>query len=161
MPPGSALGALVEVVAGFLEPVHLELANLDAYFDPWRCPDGFLPYLAAWLDLPLPVTTGSARLRALVHTAASLHQLRGTRNALVEFLEVATGVEGFRVEEEVRDEKSGEVKPFFALVRAPASTRAHAPMLRRIIESERPAHVRCELTFEPTIPSPEAGKERR
>jgi phage tail-like protein len=159
LPPGSALGALLDVVAGLVDPVELTLSDLDSYFDPWRCPDRFLPLLAAWLDLPLPITTGPGRLRALLHAAARLHQLRGTKNALVTFLEVATGVDGFRVDEEVRDE-SGKVKPFFALIQAPESTRPHSAMLRRIIESERPAHVRCELAFVPPVPASETRKEQ-
>jgi hypothetical protein len=40
-------------------------------------------------------------------------------------------------------------------VRAPEAARAHAAMVERLIESERPAHVRCELAFV----SPEVAPE--
>jgi phage tail-like protein len=145
--PGSPLGALVVVIADLVDPVERTFADLDAHFDPWRCPERFLPLLATWLDLPLPITTGPGRLRALVHAAAHLHQVRGTRQALITFLEVATGIEGFEVDEEIREKDTGKVKPFFVVVRAPESTRPHSAMLRRIIESERPAHVHWELEF--------------
>jgi hypothetical protein len=110
-----------------------------------------LPLLAAWLDLPLPVTTGAWRLRALIAAACRLHQIRGTRIALVILLEVATGMTGFEIDEIVRD-GGGPVRPFVVAIRAPDAARDHAAMVRRLIETERPAQVRCELSFVPPTP---------
>jgi phage tail-like protein len=151
--PGTPLAALTAVMADLFEPADRMAGALDTYFDPWRCPERFLPLLAAWMDIPLPVTTGSRRLRELIAVAAGLHPLRGTRRALLAFLEAATGVRGFEIDEEVRD-AGGRIRPFVVVVRAPEAVRAHAAMIERLIENERPAQVRCELTFVPVPPPP-------
>ncbi len=154
--PGSPLFALTGVMADLHDPADEAAGSLDGYFDPWRCPERFLPLLAAWVDIPLPVTTGSRRLRELIAVAVGLHQVRGTRRALLAFLEAATGLRGFEIDEAVRD-AAGRVRPFVVAVRAPEAARAHAAMIERLIESERPAHVRCELAFVPTAaPAEEA-----
>jgi phage tail-like protein len=152
--PGSPLAALTAVMAEMIDPADEAAGALDAYFDPWRCPERFLPLLATWLDLPLPVTTGARRLRALIAVAVGLHQVRGTRRALLAFLEAATGVRGFEIEEAVQDE-AGRVRPFFVRIRAPAEVREHAAMIKRLIESERPAQIQYELMFAATAPAPE------
>jgi phage tail-like protein len=144
--PGNALAALAAVTADLYDPAEEAAAALDTCFDPWRCPERFLPLLATWVDLPLPVTTGTRRLRELIAVAVGLHQVRGTRRALLAFLEAATGLSGFEIDEAVRD-AAGRVRPFVVAVRAPAEARAHAAMIERLIENERPAQVRCELAF--------------
>jgi phage tail-like protein len=143
---GDPLAALTAAVADLLDPAVAAANELDRYFDPWRCPERFLPLLASWLDLPLPVTTGVRRLRELISAAVRLHQVRGTRRALLALLQAATGMRDFEIDETVRD-AAGAVRPFVVAVRAPAAARAHASMIERLIDSERPAHVRCELTF--------------
>lgn len=151
---GTPLRALTAVMADFYDPADEAAGALDTYFDPWRCPERFLPLLATWLDIPLPITTGSRQLRELIAVAVGLHQVRGTRRALLAFLEAATGIRGFEIEEDVRD-AAGRPRPFVVAVRAPAAARAHAAMIGRLIESERPAQVQCELSFEPAPPAPE------
>lgn len=151
--PGTPLAALTAVMADLYDPADRLADDLDTYFDPWRCPERFLPLLAAWVDLPLPITTGARQLRELIAVAVGLHQVRGTRRALLAFLEAATGSRGFEIDEDVRD-TSGRPRPFVVAVRAPEAVRAHAAMIERLIESERPAQVRCELSFVPAPPSP-------
>ena len=151
--PGTPLAALTAVMAGLYDPADQVAGALDTYFDPWRCPERFLPLLAAWMDIPLPVTTGSRQLRELIGVAVGLHQVRGTRRALLAFLEAATGGRGFEIDEDVRD-AAGRVRPFVVAVRAPETVRAHAAMIERLIENERPAQVRCELAFVPAPPPP-------
>jgi phage tail-like protein len=144
----SPLAALTIVMAHYVDPVDKAAGELDGYFNPWRCPERFLPLLATWMDIPLPITTGSQRLRELIAVAVGLHQVRGTRRALLAFLEAATGMQGFEINETVRDGE-GKLRPFVVVVRAPGAVRDHAAMIARIIDSERPAHVRCELEFMP------------
>ena len=45
------LDSLLEAMASQHEPVERILDELDAYFDPVRAPERFLPMLASWLDL--------------------------------------------------------------------------------------------------------------
>ena len=152
--PGGALFALTGVMATLFDPADAAAGELDRYFDPWRCPERFLPLLAGWLDLPLPITTGPGRLRALIAAAVGLHQVRGTRRALRALLEAATGLAGFEIDEAVRD-ATGAPRPFVVAVRAPAAARARAAMIARLIEHERPAQIRCELSFaaaDPPVP---------
>ena len=63
------------------------MQRLDAFFDPRRTPDRFVPFLAAWLDLGrvLPVTTGLSPLRELVAEAAAIAQAKGTARGLCGF----------------------------------------------------------------------------
>jgi phage tail-like protein len=154
--PGNPLAALTQVMADLFDPADSSAGTLDGYFDPWRCPERFLPLLATWVDIPLPVTTGPRQLRVLIAVAVGLHQVRGTRRALLAFLEAATGLHGFEIDETVRD-TVGRVRPFVVAVRAPEAARVHAAMIERLIESERPAQVQCELAF---VSTDAAAKER-
>src|SRR5690606_12309810 len=105
---GGLLDGLLDVMHGLHEPSERVLRELPAYFDPYRTPDAFVPYLATWLDLDRflgapsdPFPAGSGRLRELVANAARLSALRGTAAGLALFLEVATGLTGFAVREGV------------------------------------------------------------
>lgn len=149
--PGNPIAVLLEVMEALHAPSEDVLAGLAGFFDPYRAPDDFLPYLARWLDLEwlmasdpgheLPsdfvaLASGTGRLRALVATAVELSRARGTARGLVRFLTTATGVEGFAVEEQV---------PFHVLVRVPAAARPYTALVRRIVEAQKPAYVTYEL----------------
>ena len=62
---------------------------------------------------------------------------------LVRFLETATGVEGFVVDEEV--DAAGRPRPFHCVVRAPAAARRLRDLVQQIVEAEKPAFVTYEL----------------
>src|SRR5690242_2420261 len=49
--PGSPLAALIEAMSGLHAPSEDALANLDRYFDAYRAPERFVPFLARWVDL--------------------------------------------------------------------------------------------------------------
>jgi phage tail-like protein len=161
--PENPLTALLEVMEVLHEPSEMALQNLDAALDVRRAPDAFVPFLARWVDLePLfegapheasierrrqPITTGLGRLRELVATAAQLSRWRGTARGLLLFLQTATGVTGFAIDEQVPG-PDGVARPYHVRVRAPASTAPHRILIERIIELEKPAHVTYELDFE-------------
>jgi phage tail-like protein len=145
------------------EPSVEILARLDAFLDPYRTPEEFVPYLARWLDLERlfdnpddeytvreegrnPISSGLGRLRELIAWAARLSQRRGTRQGLLKFLEVATGLGGFAIDEEVLG-KDGRPIPFHLRVRAPKAARIHRSLMERIITLEKPAYVTFELDF--------------
>ena len=163
--PGSPLLALLEVMELLQAPAEEILENLDGFFDPYRAPERFVPYLARWVDLeslladmpegvsaaPCMATpsfpSGLAHLRELIAAAAYLSQWRGTEKGLKLFLETATGLEGFRINSQVYDE-NGSVRPFHILVQAPATASAYRGLIERIIEREKPAYVTYELAFD-------------
>jgi phage tail-like protein len=152
---GSPLMALLGVMDVLHAPTEAMLAELDALFDPRRAPDRFVPFLARWVDLDLPVTTGLGRLRELVAAGVELSRWRGTARGLLLFLSTATGRRDFELDERVPG-SDGLPRPFHIRVRAPAELAPHRPMLERIIELEKPAYVTYELHFT-QLPQPGAS----
>jgi phage tail-like protein len=159
--PGSPLYALLTVMETLHAPSEQVLAHLDSYFDPYRAPDNFVPFLAGWVDLEqlliespgeramtaaAPLPSGMGRLRDLVSTAAYLSKWRGTGKGLLRFLETATGVKGFAIEEQVPD-GNGQARPFHIRIWAPKETAPYRAMLEKIVEIEKPAYVTCDLEF--------------
>ena len=143
---GGLLATAVRLMEALHERPEAQLASLEACFNPYRAPAAFVSLLARWVNLDVPVTTGLGRLRELVAEAARLSRLRGTAQGLLRFLEVATGLSGFRIDEHVPD-AAGRPRPFHIRVTAPAAAAAHRPMLEHIIEQERPVYVTYELIF--------------
>lgn len=155
--PGGPLNALLAVMEAMHSPSEDVLRHLQTYFNPYLTPDGFVPYLAGWVDLDLllgpqtpdslpTLSTGVGRLRELVAAAAYLSRWRGTAKGLLLFLETATGSTGFSVDEHVLDEQ-GTVRPYHIKVQAPGETAPHEALIRRIIAMEKPAYVTYELEF--------------
>ena len=143
---GSPLAGLLDVMESLHVRPEEELASLDQVLDPERAPEPFVSFLATWVDLGLEVTTGIERQRALVASAVELSRWRGTARGLVAFLEIATGVSGFEVEDRVLD-AALLPRPFHLRVTAPGRLEKHDRMLCRIIEREKPAYVTYELVF--------------
>lgn len=154
--PGGPLDAMLASMEGLHAPADEALATLDRYFDPRRAPDGFVPFLARWLALDWilvrpaehyfapggtdePIQTGVGRLRELVAAATFLAQRRGTAAGIVRFLELATGVSGFTVNEHVPG------RPFFVVFTVPKAAQPYETMVRAIIEAEKPAHLEYDL----------------
>ncbi len=163
MTPGNPLWALLTLMEELHAPDEDVLAHLDAYFDPYRAPDEFIPYLAGWVDLARllvevpeeftgtvlpPFPSGLGRLREVIAAAAFLAQWRGTTKGLQRFLVTATGVPGFVIEEQVPG------RPFHLRIRAPDAAAAYQDLIRRIIELEKPAYTTYELQMEPAAAAP-------
>lgn len=157
---GSPLDAMLASMEGLHAPADSALATLDSYFDPRRAPDAFVPYLSRWLALDWilirpaehyyapggtdePVQSGVGRLRELVAAATFLAQRRGTASGIVRFLELATGVRGFGVDEHIPG------RPFFVAFTMPKAAQPYETMVRTIIETEKPAHLEYELSVSP------------
>jgi phage tail-like protein len=154
--PGSPLVALLAVMEAMHAPSEVVIGRLGSYFDPYQTPDEFVPFLAGWVDLtrflsPLPggeahFPTGFGRLRELMASAAYLSSWRGTARGLLRFLEIATGVPGFVVDEQVMG-PDNRPRPFHIRIVAPQAAQSHQSLIERIIESEKPAYVTYELEF--------------
>lgn len=162
--PDNPLVAILEVMSELHAPSEAVLEKLDETFNPFRTTDAFVPLLSRWLDLDwlfdeypgrVPsanpsrpsISIGLERLRTLTAMSAYLSQWRGTRKGLVLFLEIATGTQGFTVDERVLGDDRRPI-PFHILVTAPESVSQHRALLERIIEAEKPAWVTWKLTFE-------------
>lgn len=160
---GGPLSTLLEVMELLHRPSEEILEKVQTTFMPYRAPDRFVPYLARWVDLgrffqgPTSnqpeaneslsrLSIGPGNLRELIAAAAYLSQWRGTSRGLLLFLETATGVQGFEIDEQVPDAE-GLPRPFHILVRAPGSTETHRALIERIVDQEKPAYVTYELEF--------------
>ncbi len=158
--PGTPLVALLDAMEALHAPAEEALGCWDATLDPRRTADAFVPYLARWVDLEdllersptgaarEPFAPGLGRLRELIAAAPALARLRGTAKGLLLFLETATGVRGFTVEESVLG-PDGQPLPFHVRLHAPAATAPYRSLIVRIIDREKPAFVTYEMTFDP------------
>src|SRR5215813_12967252 len=101
------LASFLDVMDDLQAPDEAILASLDSFFDPYHAPDLFVAYLAGWADLgdlwienPQEFTaktlprfpSGVGHLRQLVASAVFLSRWRGTKKALITFLDTATGL---------------------------------------------------------------------
>lgn len=157
VPDSPALWALSAVADDLHAPVLEVLEAIDRVVDPFRAPDVLVPYLSRWVDLDwltLPDAAGPvpgnstgvpiARQRDLIANAADLSARRGTAAGLQRFLELATGVEGFEIED--------GPGAFHLLVRVPAAASEQIPVIRRIVRGVKPAHVTDDVEVMPPLP---------
>lgn len=159
-PPGEQpLLALLEVMETLHLPDEAILDSLERIANPYLTPDRFVVYLASWLDLerflsdapgsgrtPPAWPAGTGQLRALVAEATELSRWRGTARGLLRFLETATGVPGFRIDEQAPG-PDGRPQPFHFRVAAPVAAERYRSLIETIIAQEKPAHVTYELSF--------------
>ena len=157
---GNPLSAILDVMEAMHAPAESALDHLAVTFNPHRTPHAFVPYLASWVDLEVlldtpraegvsstsTLSTGVGRLRELAAAAMTLSHWRGTQKGLSLFLETATGMSGFEVDEHVIG-ATGKVKPFHLRITAPKELAEHRILIERIVELEKPAYVTYELAF--------------
>jgi phage tail-like protein len=165
--PGSPLLAVLDAMETLHAKAEESLARWDATLDAHRTHDAFVPFLAQWVGLAdllerapasggrgEPFSPGLGRLRGLIAAAAALAKWRGTARGLLLFLETATGVHGFTIEERVAG-PDRQPRPFHIRVMAPAAALPHRALVEQIVAREKPAFVTCEITFGP---EPERGR---
>ncbi|WP_239395572.1 phage tail protein [Frankia sp. CiP3] len=71
------------------------IAGVDSYFDPWRTPAEFLPWLASWVALSFPTVQGTPiwdeyQQRRVTSRIAQAHRGRGLRSGLRTYLDLYT-----------------------------------------------------------------------
>jgi phage tail-like protein len=169
----------------FLAPIELQIDNLPYYFDPRTAPIDLLPWLAAWNDLEFDERWPEERKRWLIRASASLYKRRGTRQGLIDYLEMYTGVKPQIIEHRSRNfhlGAEGVLGPGIALGHAnqphtfsvslslplllPLDGEDEADLERReaarqrmivdIIEAEKPAHTSYTLDLETQPPNSQA-----
>jgi len=157
----SVMRATLHVVEGMLDPVDELLRSLDSYFDPNRAPPAFVLLQATWLGLDryfdwsggspgvgeARYPAGIDRLRMLIAEFPALVRSRGTHRSLIRFLEVATGLSGFTVED---GNQTGGA--FHIVVRVPANAAQLDDLIARIVAGERPAHATWEIQPAADVP---------
>jgi phage tail-like protein len=91
--------------------INDQLDNVSQNFDPYECPEEFLPWLASWTAMVLDLDWPVEKKRALIKRAVDLYGIRGTVKGIKLFLKLFTGHEprifenqwpfkGFRIESE-------------------------------------------------------------
>jgi len=101
------MGRLLMLFESFWAPIDGQVDNLALYFDPRLTPPDFLPWLASWLSLVLDERWPEEKRRRLLHAAASLYRRRGTKEALVEYLEIYTDATARIIERRANDFRLG------------------------------------------------------
>jgi phage tail-like protein len=164
--PDRRLGAMLGVMETLHGPVETVLRDLDRYLDPRLAEPTFVPYLAGWVDLDWllvadpsetvattpTLASGLGTLRELVAAAAELARWRGTARGLLRFLDTATGVPGFAIEENVTGDDRRPA-PFHLRIVAPVAASVYRPLIERVIVAEKPAYATYELVFATTGPA--------
>lgn len=137
--PGSVLVALLDVMEGMHAPTERRLAAVDELFAAYRAPEAFLPFLLRCVAMDhVGRSLPTGRQRDLVARAGDLARRRGTAGGLCALLETVTGVPGFAVEEPAD-------RPFHAVVRVPDAARDQLPLIRLVVQQEKPAAVTVSI----------------
>lgn len=148
----SPLDAIVGVMEALHQPTETMLREIDAVFDPLRTGEAFVWYLAGWVDLDwiykqnesdaggLKAAINTEDFRKLISLAWYLSKWRGTAEGLKLFLETATDVDGFAINENPQD-NNGRVIPFHVEITVPDAAADRLHLVERIIENEKPAYV--------------------
>jgi phage tail-like protein len=136
-----------------LAPVLLTLDCLDAYFDLDLAPADFLDWLAGWVAAPVDADGEPEVRREVVRHAVEVHRWRGTARGIELALRVATGA-GVAVTDSggvtCSATPTGEPPPDgVPEVRVRVTGAADEALVRRVLASAVPAHVRLTLEMEP------------
>ncbi|MEM6477795.1 MAG: phage tail protein [Pseudomonadota bacterium] len=146
---GTPIAALLDVMAGMIDPVERQIAGIGAALDPNHCPARMLPLLARMLGLDalLPFARGSSAqlneraFRDILSDAPALLDRRGTPEALLHALKVATG------RDFTLDESPDAERPFHIAVHCARGSEASGGLIEAVIRLMKPAHITHELIW--------------
>lgn len=118
--------------------IEQRVDDIPKLFNPWTTPVEFLPWLAAWVDLDIGEGWSERQLRALLHRIGTLHNKRGTRKGLEQFLHLYVG--NF-----VSVSESQEIPNLFNItINFPdydyPALRRRARRVFAVVDREKPAH---------------------
>lgn len=88
------------VIQHLVDDVEAKIDNIHTYFDPYECPEDFLPWLAAWVAFTLDDKWPVEKKRYLIKKAVEFYKIRGTVKGLQLFLKLFTDVEPEIIENE-------------------------------------------------------------
>lgn len=155
---GTVLDAALEVMSALHGSLEEAIADPARLIDPRRAPDRMIDALAGWvglsryLDQPgdggISDSPHPGDLRELAVLGAELGRRRGSAATLTRFLETATGIAGFRIDEDAQ-------RPFHFSVTLPPGAQNRRDLILRIIAGEKPAFT----TFDLIPPDPEPAPQ--
>lgn len=168
------IGRFLKIFEQSFEPTVDAFQSLWAYLDPLTAPEALLPFLAHWVGWPGQVPWSAAQQRRLIQRALELYRWRGTRRGLRLYLHLYTGLpaddrhiqitESFTRGFELGSGNLGETtivgggRPFHFSVRlqSPDPEALDEPLVRRIIDQEKPAFCTYDLQISrsPNLPPP-------
>ena len=143
------------------------LDEVHSFFDPYECPEGFLPWLASWTAMVVDLDWPATKKRAIIRRSVDLYRIRGTKRGLALGLKLFTGHEpvieentwpfkGFRVDSDARIGIDSVVLPPVELshcfiITMPLKFSDVSPEMvirvHQIIQMEKPAHTHYYLKF--------------
>lgn len=167
------IGRFLKIFEQAFEPAVQSLDVLWAYLDPLTAPQAMLPFLAHWVAWPMDPRWSIQKQRRLIRQAMEIYRWRGTRRGLRLYLHLYTdlpldedipqeldkhiGIEevfgdGFVLSTTRMGEDSiiGGGRPFHFIVtlRPDAGFQVDEPLVRYIIDQEKPAFCTYELYIE-------------
>jgi phage tail-like protein len=153
------------------------IAAVADYFDPAKTPEDFLPWLASWTAFSLRADLDADKQRLFIANIAQLYRWRGTKQNLVDLLQIFTvstptvveqlaeGIQIGRSSTIGGDMYLGGDAPFYFQVKvslpraAPAVQERQLAIACALIELEKPAHTYYELL--PFFPSMRIGRHSK
>lgn len=158
------MGRFLCIFEDTLKPLQQLADNLHYYFNPLIAPADMIPWLATWVNLVLDESWSLEQRRQLIHNAADLYSRRGTKRGLVEYLKLYSGIEP-----EITEYVDGMVlgpETLLGINTTIAGRERHSftvtlrlqglseeelafkeAFIRRIIETEKPAHTAYRLNL--------------
>jgi phage tail-like protein len=128
------LGRFLLILEAIWEPLEQRQDHIDMYFTPRTCPAPFLAWLAGWFDLAVGAHWPEGRIRDLLERAHDLYRWRGTRDGLIQMIEMWTGITPEIVE--------SPSQPFVFNVRlyVPDQTEFDSDLVEDLLHAHKPAH---------------------
>lgn len=159
-------------------PLQRLADDLHYYFNPLTAPAEMVDWLATWVNLTLDESWPLEQRRQLIRSASGLYALRGTKRGLIEYIRLYSGIEpdiaeyvdGMKLGDETF---LGENTTIAGRERHSFTITLHLPgsdldelagketTIRRIIESEKPAHTTYQLKLLTDEDVEKANKKRR
>ncbi len=168
------VGRFLKIFETTFEPTVDILDHQWAYLDPLTAPQAMLPFLAHWVGWSFQGPLSLAQQRALIRYAMEIYRWRGTRRGLRFYLHLASGLplddhaadesqraigihenfsQGCVLGKTVLGEStilSGNLPYHFSVhLRPPLDYPLDEPLIRTIIEQEKPAFCTYDLTITP------------
>ena len=174
--PGQLLAGILQAMAELHRPCEEALDSVERTCDPRRAPERFLPFLASWMRFGTLCGRGAqarsasraggsgpgapraaggdqdgtvesiGQLRELIAAAAQLAHERGTAKGVRRFLEAATGLRGFAIDDQLHDDQ-GRLRAFHVRITAPAAAQRQHDLILKVLRMSTPVHVTCDLQY--------------